>query len=180
LRLRHNELEGGGALIQVYTGDGKGKTTAALGLALRAAGAGLKVYICQFLKGRYYCELTALKKLGGIKIEQFGTGCFIRKNPTQKDIELAKVGFKAAQQAILGKRYDVIILDEINIALKLKLLELKDVISLIKNIPPDTELILTGRSAPPEIIKLADLVSFIHDRKHYYKKGVRARKGIEY
>jgi len=167
-------------LIQVYTGNGKGKTTAALGLALRAAGAGLKVYICQFLKGRYYCELAALKKLENIKVEQFGTGCFILKNPTQKDRVLAKAGLKAAEKCIYGKCYDVIILDEINVALKLKLLELKDVISLIKNIPPKTELILTGRSAPPEILKLADLVSFIHDRKHYYKKGVKARKGIEY
>jgi cob(I)alamin adenosyltransferase len=167
-------------MIQVYTGDGKGKTTAALGLALRAAGAGLKVYICQFLKGRYYCELATLKKLENIKVEQFGTGCFIRKSPSQKDMELAKVGLKAAQKAVCGKCYDVIILDEINIALKLKLLELKDVISLIKSTPKKTELILTGRSAPPEIIKLADLVSFIHDRKHYYKKGLKARKGIEY
>jgi len=167
-------------LIQVYTGNGKGKTTAALGQAIRAAGAGLKVYICQFLKGKYYCELATLKKLKNIKVEQFGTTCFISKTPTKKDIELAKCGLKAAKKAICAKFYDMVILDEINVALKLKLLKLEDVISLIKNVPQKTELVLTGRNAHPEILKIADLVSEIKDRKHYYKKGIKARRGIEY
>jgi len=96
-------------LIQVYTGNGKGKTTAALGLALRAVGAGLKVYICQFAKGRYYCELASLKKLKNIKVERFGRTCFIRKAPTAEDIKAAKCGLKAAKTAICGKKYDVVI-----------------------------------------------------------------------
>ena len=167
-------------MIQVYTGKGKGKTTAALGLALRAVGAGLKVYICQFLKGRYYCELATLKKLKNVKVEQYGGTCFIRKSPGKKDMELAQRGLKAAQTAIRKKYYNVVILDEINVALKLKLLKLKDVISLIKDTPRKTELVLTGRDAPLKILQIADLVSEIKDRKHYYRKGIKARRGIEY
>jgi cob(I)alamin adenosyltransferase len=167
-------------MIQVYTGEGKGKTTAALGLALRAAGAGLKVYICQFLKGKNYSELVSLKKFKNIKVEQFGARCFIRKAPTPEDIELAQAGLKAARGALRARNYNVVILDEINIALKLKLLNLKDVLGIIKNTPKKTELILTGRYAHPAIIKLADLVSQIKEVKHYYNKGVKARKGIEF
>lgn len=168
-------------MIQVYTGSGKGKTTAALGLAIRAAGAGLKVYICQFLKGRYYCELSSLKKLKNIKVAQFGRVCFIRGGTfAKKDIDLARCGLEAAKKAIKTKSCDIIILDEINVALKLRLLRLKDVISLIKNAPKKTEIILTGRHAHPEILKIADLVSNIQDRKHYYKKGLKARRGIEF
>ncbi len=144
-------------MIQVYTGRGKGKTTAALGLALRAAGAGLKVYICQFLKGKYYCELATLRKLKNIKVEQFGGRCFIRKTPSKKDMELAKSGLKAAKKAISKKYYNMVILDEINVALKLKLLKLEDVISLIKNTTQKTELVLTGRNAHPEILKIFPL-----------------------
>jgi len=167
-------------LIQVYTGCGKGKTTAALGLAIRAVGAGLRVYICQFLKGKYYCELATLKKLKNIKVEQFGRTCFISKTPARKDIELARRGLKAAQKAICAKFYDLVILDEINIALNLKLLKLRDIVDLIKKTPPKIELILTGRNAHPRILKMADLVSEIKERKHYFRKGVKARKGIEY
>ncbi|MDD4979930.1 MAG: cob(I)yrinic acid a,c-diamide adenosyltransferase [Candidatus Omnitrophica bacterium] len=167
-------------MIQVYTGNGKGKTTAALGQALRAAGGGLKIYICQFLKNGCYCELTAIKKFKNIKVEQFGRAFFIRKNPAQKDRELAKRGLNKAKEIICAGYYDVVILDEINPALKLGLLELRDVISLIKSAPGKTELILTGRQAHPEIVKAADLVSEIKEVKHYYKKGVKARKGIEF
>jgi len=167
-------------LIQVYTGNGKGKTTAALGLALRAAGAGLKVYICQFLKGKFYCELTSLKKLKNIKLEQFGTTCFIKKAPTAKDVERARCGLKAAKSAICGKRYDIVILDEVNVALRLGLLKLEDILSLIKNARAKKEIILTGRNAHPKIIEVADLVSEIKERKHYFKKGVKARRGIEF
>lgn len=167
-------------MIQVYTGNGKGKTTAALGLALRAAGAGLKIYIGQFVKSGCYSEINVLKKIRNIKLEQFGHGCFIRKQPSAKDVQLAKDGLAKIKRIISKKIYDMIILDEINIALSFGLLELVDVIELIKSIPKKTELILTGRSADPAIIKLADLVSEIKDKKHYYKKGVKARKGIEY
>ncbi|MCX5696128.1 MAG: cob(I)yrinic acid a,c-diamide adenosyltransferase [Candidatus Omnitrophica bacterium] len=167
-------------MIQVYTGNGKGKTTAALGLALRASGAGHKVYICQFLKGKDYCELHSLKKFKNIKVEQFGSKCFIRHLPREEDIKLAQAGLVAAKKAIRDKSYSLIVLDEINIALKLKLVDLKDVLSLLKSLPKKTELILTGRYAHPDIIKLADLVSEIRERKHYFKKGLRARKGIEF
>jgi len=167
-------------LIQVYTGKGKGKTTAALGLALRAAGAGLKIYIAQFVKGRSYSELRALKKFKNIKVEQFGTTCFIRKAPDIKDILGAQAGLNQAKKIIAGKKYNVIILDEINIALELKLLKLAEVLDILKHTPLATELILTGRSAHPQIIKMADLVSEVKDIKHYYNKGIRARRGIEF
>ncbi|MFH1202257.1 MAG: cob(I)yrinic acid a,c-diamide adenosyltransferase [Candidatus Omnitrophota bacterium] len=167
-------------MIQIYTGDGKGKTTAALGLAIRAAGAGLKVYIGQFLKGRTYCELESLEKIKNIKIERFGRTCFIKKRPTKKDLELAKRGFKKIEEIICKGCYDLVILDEINIAVSLGLLELGQLLRLIKKTPGDVELVLTGRYAHPEIIKVADLVSEIKDIKHYYEKGVKARRGIEY
>lgn len=166
-------------MIQVYTGNGKGKTTAAFGLALRAAGAGLKVYIGQFLKGRHYSELNAIKKHKNIKVEQFGGRCFVKGNPNKRDLELAKCGFKKINDIICQKKYNLIILDEINIALHLGCLKLKDVISLIKNSPKTLELVLTGRYAHPRILKLADLVSEIKEIKHYYKKGMKARRGIE-
>lgn len=180
MRLGYNELEGGSALIQVYTGNGKGKTTAALGMAIRAAGAGLKVYIGQFVKGRHYSELNSLKKIKQIKVGQFGKGCFIKKIPGKEDLKLAKNGLEKIKKIIAARIYDVVILDEINIALKLKLLNLKDVIKVIKKAPKKIELVLTGRNAHPEILKLADLVSEIKEVKHYFKKGLAARKGIEF
>ncbi len=167
-------------MIQVYTGDGKGKTTAALGLALRALGAGFKVYIGQFIKGSSYSELKMLKKIPNIKIEQYGRGCFIGRKPRQKDIDLACRGLERIRQIIAKRDYNLIILDEINVALHLGLLKVDEVTNLLKRISRDTELILTGRWAHPKVIKLADLVSEIKDIKHYYKKGIRARKGIEF
>lgn len=167
-------------MIQVYTGNGKGKTTAALGLALRAAGAGLKVYIGQFVKGKNYSELSVLRKIKNIKLEQFGRSCFVKEAPNQKDIALAKKGFEKIKKIISKRIYDMVILDEINIALKLRLISLKEVFSLIKNIPENLELVLTGRYAHPKILKIADLVSEIKEIKHYYKKGIKARRGIEY
>lgn len=167
-------------MIQVYTGCGKGKTTAAFGQAIRAVGAGLKVFIGQFVKGKNYSEVTALKKIKNIKIEQFGRGCFIKREPDKKDIALARSGLERVRKIISLGIYDMVILDEVNVALKLKLLKLEDVISLIKNTSQKTELVLTGRNAHPEILKIADLVSEIKDKKHYYKKGIKARRGIEY
>jgi len=166
-------------MIQVYTGNGKGKTTAALGLALRAAGAGFNVYIGQFAKGRLCSEHKALKKLKNIKVEQFGRGCFVKNAPKQDDIISACQGLKKAKEIISGKKYRLVILDEINIALKLKLVSIKDVLDLIKHTSKDVELVLTGRSAPLEVIRLADLVSEVKEVKHYYSKGIRARRGIE-
>lgn len=167
-------------MIQVYTGNGKGKTTAALGLALRAVGAGQKVFICQFAKGRIYNELKALKKIKDIKIEQFGRRCFIRKSPEDADIQMALCGLKKAAQIIAKKKYRVVILDEINIAVKLGLIPLGDLLRLIKHTPENTELVLTGRYANQAVIKLADLVSEVKEVKHYYSKGVKARRGIEF
>jgi len=167
-------------LIQVYTGNGKGKTTAALGQAIRAAGAGFKVFIIQFVKGRYYNELKVLKSIKNIKIEQYGKSCFIKKKPDKKDIALAKRGLERAREVISKRIYNLVILDEINIALNLKLLKLKDVVELIENAPKKIELILTGRYAHPKVLKIADLISEIKERRHYYRKGITARKGIEF
>ncbi|PIY79947.1 MAG: cob(I)yrinic acid a,c-diamide adenosyltransferase [Candidatus Pacebacteria bacterium CG_4_10_14_0_8_um_filter_42_14] len=167
-------------MIQVYTGNGKGKTTAALGLAIRAAGSGENVYICQFAKGRLYNELKALKKIKNIKIEQFGRRCFIRQSPENIDIQMALCGLKKAAQIIAKGKYRVVILDEINIVVKLGLIPLSDLLRLIKNTPKNTELVLTGRYANQAVIKLADLVSEIKEIKHYYSKGVKARNGIEF
>ena len=167
--------------VHIYTGNGKGKTTAGLGLALRAAGAGIRVYIGQFVKSGSYCELKSLKKLKDmIKIEQYGRGCLIKGRPKGKDIELARKGLARARKSLTCRRYGVVILDEINTAVGLKLLDLRDVFSLVKTRPKNVELILTGRRARPEIIKAADLVTEMKEIKHYYKKGVKARRGIEY
>lgn len=177
---RDAKLEGGGSLIQVYTGNGKGKTTAALGLAIRAAGAGYNVYIAQFVKGRVYSELTALKKFKNIKVEQFGRRYFIRGNSNKEDIRLASIGLAKAQKAILNKKYRLVILDELNVALKLKLVSLREVIDILKDAPKNIEIVLTGRYACPQILKIADLISEVKEKKHYYNKGVKARLGIEF
>jgi len=166
-------------LIQVYTGNGKGKTTAALGLALRAAGAGFKVYIGQFIKGGNYSELKALKYLNKITIEQYGRGCFINKEPALKDIIMAKAGLNKARAVIKSGKYRLVILDEINVALKLKLISVEDVLELLNLLKSDTELVLTGRYPHPKILKRADLVSEIKEIRHYYARGIKARKGIE-
>lgn len=167
-------------MIQVYTGNGKGKTTAAFGLALRASGAGLKVYIGQFVKGKCYSEIKALKKIKNIRIEQFGRRCFIKKTPDKIDFELALAGLKRAGEIIHKKKYRLVILDEINIAVKLKLIPLDGLLKLINNTPKNKELVLTGRYAHPKVIKLADLVSEIKEVKHYFKQGIKARLGIEF
>jgi cob(I)alamin adenosyltransferase len=154
-------------MIQVYTGNGKGKTTAAIGLAMRAAGAGLKVCICQFLKGRSCSELKSLKQVKNITVLKFGSGCFIKKNPHAEDIRLAKEGLVEVSKIIKNKSCDLLVLDELNIALRLKLLQIPDVIRILRDAPRGIELILTGRSAPRQILKIADLVSEIKEKKHY-------------
>ncbi|MFA6129638.1 MAG: cob(I)yrinic acid a,c-diamide adenosyltransferase [Candidatus Omnitrophota bacterium] len=180
MRFRDNELEGGIRMIQVYTGNGKGKTTAAIGLALRASGAGLNVYIAQFAKGRVCSEHKALQKIKNIKVEQFGRDYFILHKPRSCDIESARQAMEEIKKVIARGNFRVIILDEINVALKLRLVCLKDVLELIKHTPATIELVLTGRCAPRKIIECADLVSRIDEVKHYYKRGVKARKGIEF
>ena len=166
--------------VQVYTGDGKGKTTAALGLALRAAGAGLRVYIGQFMKKREYSELKSLRRFkSAIKIEQFGRRCFIGQKLLKKDKLLAQEGLEKIKRIIQDGKYDLVILDEANLALSYGLLSEEEVIKIIKNRPKTQEIVLTGRKAPRRIIELADLVTEMKEIKHYFSKGVKARAGIE-
>jgi cob(I)alamin adenosyltransferase len=166
--------------VQVYTGDGKGKTTAALGLALRAAGAGLKVFIGQFIKSAPYSEIKALERFSDlITIKQFGRGCFIRGNPCQADIDMARQALEAIGAALRSGEYDVVIADEANVAFGCELISEQDLVALIDSRPPHVELVLTGRNAPPAVIERADLVTEMKPVKHYYEKGILARDGIE-
>jgi cob(I)alamin adenosyltransferase len=167
-------------MIHIYTGEGKGKTTAALGLAIRAAGADKRVFIAQFLKGRQYSELNSLKKLKNITVQQFGTICFVRKTPRPKDIMLAEEGLVKARKIIQSKRFDVVILDEINFVIHLKLLNIEKIIEIIKSVPKNIELILTGRYASEQLIKLADYVTDMKEIKHPFRKKITGRKGIEF
>lgn len=166
--------------IQVYTGDGKGKTTAALGLALRAAGAGLKVFIAQFIKKRKCSEHKALERFKDlITVKQYGTG-FLKGGKSEKaEVSAAKKGLEEVKDLILSKTYDMVVLDEINVAIHHKLLNVEDVLDLLSMKPPHMEIVLTGRYADDKIIEMADLVTEMKKIKHYYSKGVKARKGIE-
>jgi len=166
--------------VQVYTGDGKGKTTAALGLALRSAGAGLKVFIGQFIKSAAYSEIKALERFSDlITIKQFGRGCFIRGNPCQADIDMARQALDAIGAALRSGGYDVVIADEANVAFSCKLVSEADLLALVDARPAHVELVLTGRNAPHAVIERADLVTEMKPVRHYYDKGVMARKGIE-
>lgn len=165
--------------VHLYTGNGKGKTTAAFGLALRAACAGLNVYIGQFVKGMEYSEVKVQDFIPNIKIEQYGRDCFIEVEPEEEDFQCAEVGFEKMREAVESKKYDVIIMDEITVALYYKLVELEEVLDLIKNRDESIEVIMTGRNAPKELFEIADLVTEMKEIKHYYQKGVMAREGIE-
>jgi cob(I)alamin adenosyltransferase len=169
-------------LVQVYTGNGKGKTTAAFGQALRAVGQGFRVCVIQFMKGRKYGEFLAAERcLSGITIHLSGLDSFVmRDNPAPLDIELARHGLALACEAISSGDYDMVILDEINVAVDFKLIPLDDVIDIIQGKPAAVDLVLTGRCAAPEILALADTVSEIRDIKHHYNAGVKDRAGIEY
>jgi len=165
--------------VQVYTGDGKGKTTAALGLALRAAGAGLNVYIAQFVKGMKYSELSMISTLQNISLKQYGRDCFIYQEPDDEDIKAARDGLKEAKEKMHSGEYRVIILDEANIATYYNLFSVDDLLNFIREKPEGVELIITGRKADPKIIEAADLVTEMKEIKHYYQDGVEAREGIE-
>jgi len=166
--------------VQVYTGKGKGKTTAALGLAIRAAGAGLKVFIAQFIKMGEYSEIKALKRFSDlITIEQYGRGKFIKGKPSSEDILAAGKGLERIEHIIDSREYHVIILEEANVAVTCGLFSLQELLRIIDNKPNDLELVITGRNASPEIIERADLVTEMKEIKHYYHKGVNARVGIE-
>lgn len=166
--------------IQVYTGNGKGKSTAAFGLVLRAVGAGKKVFVGQFVKGQKYSEIHTFEKyLPQVELEQFGSGCFIWKSPQEEDRQSALQGLKRAEEVLVSGEYDVVVLDEANIAIYYELFEASDLIAILDKKHPSTEVIVTGRYAKAEIIEHADLVTEMREVKHYYAKGVQARKGIE-
>jgi cob(I)alamin adenosyltransferase len=169
-------------MIQVYTGNGKGKTTAAIGQGIRALGHRHRVIMIQFMKGDpNYGEITSLKKFRNFKIIQSGLPSFVEKgNPSNEDIRLAQKGLELAKQVLEKKRYQMVILDEINVAIDYGLLKLNDVLKLIKICPKQTELVITGRYASQEIMGLADLVTEVKEIKHPYQKGFVSRKGIDY
>lgn len=169
--------------IQVYTGNGKGKTTASLGLAIRAAGHGMKVKIIQFMKGRYdYGELQALKRHPEISLEQFGRIDFVIKGKEQSvDYEEAEAALNAARNALKEASLDILILDEVNVALFFNLLKVEDVLKLLDEKPEHLEMILTGRKVPEEIMERAHLVTRMEEVKHYYNTiKLEARRGIEF
>jgi cob(I)alamin adenosyltransferase len=166
--------------VQVYTGDGKGKTTAAIGLSVRAAGAGLRVYIAQFAKGAASSELAALESLSNrITVVRHGRGSFIRGRPEPEDVRLAQEGLAQARQAMRSGDYEVIILDEANVAIHFGLFSAEDLLGFIDDKPEEVELVITGRRADPRVIDRADLVTEMREVRHYYQKGVAARPGIE-
>ena len=166
--------------VQVYTGDGKGKTTAALGLALRASGHGMRTYVGQFMKGQNYGELDAVRDNPLITIEQYGDVRCIRKEEVTADhVAQAHRGLEQARGALLSGEYDIVVLDEINVAIWFGLLAVEEVLALLDRRPEQVEVILTGRRAPQELIDRADLVTEMRMVKHYYEQGVMARKGIE-
>jgi len=168
-------------LVQVYTGDGKGKTTAALGLALRAAGHGLRTYIGQFLKGRPTGELKAARLLESyLTIEQFGEASFVPTRGDARQAALVRQGVQRIRQVLASGEYDIIVLEEINVALDLELISLQEVLTLLEERPSEVEVVLTGRGAPQELISRADLVTEMVAVKHPYQQGVKARLGIEF
>jgi cob(I)alamin adenosyltransferase len=169
-------------LVQIYTGNGKGKTTAALGLAIRALGHGAKVHMVFFMKGEFpYGEREILSNLPGLSFQVFGHEHLIDPNNVKEDErEQAREALKAARSALQSGKYDLLILDEVNVASAWKLIDVKDVLALISDKPPSVEVILTGRYADQRIIDKADLVTNMDEIKHPYRKGLEARKGIEY
>lgn len=166
--------------VHVYTGEGKGKTTAAFGLALRTAGAGYRVFIAQFVKGMKYSELDAVKRFPDlITLRQYGRGCFIHHIPKGKDVQLARSGLEEVREIILSGRYKLVVLDEANIALYFKLFSVDNLLEIIQIRPKNVELVITGRYAHPKILDEADLVTEMREVKHYYTQGIAARIGIE-
>lgn len=167
------------AYVQVYTGNGKGKTTAAIGIAMRQVCAGGKVFMGQFVKGMPYAETKLQDKIENFKMEQWGRDCFIFNKPSQIDIDMAKKGMERAKELVSSGEYTMVILDELNIALYYNLVSIEDVFDLLDKRREDVELIITGRYAPEELIQRADLCTEMTEIKHYYKMGVQAREGIE-
>lgn len=170
-------------MIQVYTGNGKGKTTASLGLALRACGHGFKVLMIQFMKGdREYGEVKAAHCLPNFELRQVGRDCFVNfKDPDPIDIAMVKDGWAQAKEAILSKNFDMVILDELNIALYAKLLPVQEVVDFLKsNSHKNVEIVLTGQLVPFEIVEIADLVTEMKEIKHYFNQGIHSRDGFDH
>lgn len=175
-----NKMEKG--YVQIYTGDGKGKTTAALGLAMRAAGAGLRVYIGEFIKEMEYSEVGVLRdRMPEVTIELFGieAGCIIGREVSEEDRIAARQGFERAKAKTLTGEYNVVILDELTIPVSLGLIPEEEILTLMREKPDHVELIITGRYASEPLIQAADLVTDMKEIKHYYREGVLSRKGIE-
>ncbi len=174
-----SEVEKG--LVMVYTGDGKGKTTAALGLAFRAAGHGYKILAVHFMKGRNYGEAKAAAYLPHFDVFKAGREKFVnRDNPDPEDLRLAAEGLSRAKEAALSSAYNLILLDEVIVAINYNLVSMQDVLDLIDKRAPGVDLVLTGRDAPPEIMERADMVSEVKAIKHHYASGIKAREGIEF
>lgn len=172
-----NQMEKG--YIHIYTGDGKGKTTAAFGLAVRALCTGKSVFIGQFVKSMKYNETRMVEQFERVSIEQFGNGCMLTREATEEDIRAAREGLARCRNILLSGEYAVVILDELTIALFLGLLELEEVLQLLRDKRPETEVVITGRYASQELIDIADLVTEMREIKHYYKQGVLSRDGID-
>lgn len=172
-------MESKNGYIQIYTGNGKGKTTCALGLSLRAICCGKKVFFGQFVKGMKYSELEAVKYLPGFSMKQYGRECFIFNNPSGEDRKIAREGLLEIGDILKNGEFDIVVMDELNIALYYKLFSLEEVIEILDNRNARVEVIITGRYAPDELIEKADLVTEMKEVKHYYVKGVQARVGIE-
>jgi cob(I)alamin adenosyltransferase len=172
----------GRGLVQVFTGNGKGKTTAAVGAIVRAAGHGLKVFLVSFMKGNYaYGEYKTLSQIPNVEIAQFGLRKFTdTANIKPEEKEQAEAALAAARKAVTSGGYDLVVLDEVNVALSYNLISLDKVIKLIEEKPPHVELILTGRYAANQILEIADLVTEMVKVKHPFDEGIKARKGIEY
>jgi cob(I)alamin adenosyltransferase len=168
-------------LIHIYTGNGKGKTTASIGLGIRAIGNNLKVYMIQFMKGRRYSEINALENIPNFKIVQFGRDEFVSKDkPEQIDIDLARRGFGHAKEIISKGGYDLVILDEVNVAVDFNLISLDELLNVLKEKPKKVEIVLTGRYAHPDLVIHADVVSEILEIKHPFHQGIKSRKGIDW
>jgi cob(I)alamin adenosyltransferase len=165
--------------LQVYTGNGKGKTTAAMGLTVRALGAGMKVFFGQFMKCGEYSELAVLSHLENLTVRQYGREGFIMGHPSAADIEAASRGVSDVMDALAGGNFGLVVLDEVNVAHLLGLISLPELMAIAAARDKGTELVMTGRGAPPELIEAADLVTEMREVKHYFRTGLKARKGIE-
>lgn len=168
-------------LVMVYTGDGKGKTTAAVGQAIRALGHGYRVYMIHFMKGRDYGEFLSTASMPNLTVDRAGRDSFVhREKPDPVDVELAREGLARARRAMLGGEYDLLVLDEINVAVDFGLISEKELLELISEKPPGVDLVLTGRGATAGLVRQADMVSEVLAIKHHYQNGVNGRQGIEY